>query len=197
MQTRTLFGVIVAVLLLGVAGAGMAGSLANPCGGTNYNAPMCVSGGYGPDSTFSPVYGATTSGGGLGHGYPTSALETRGSVVVTMADNGGYVNMFIGDFLTLNLGERHWVIRVEDPNTLAPFNVPPPNGDGPYVALRRGSTTLRAVTDYPCRHFVTPCLTPDLNFRVTVYIYGRDRHIPAPPTPPTNPSWFSSPYYQP
>jgi len=92
-------------------------------------------------------------------------LDTKALRDITMADNGGSVDVTVGDTLRLDLDSGYdWAVSVSDVSVLA-------ENDGTYLASLPGQATLTATGNPFCLSSTPPCLMPSLLFTVTVNVH--------------------------
>jgi hypothetical protein len=107
---------------------------------------------------------------------PTGALtpDANGLITVTEADNGRTAEMHLGDTLQLALKDDSgytWTVTLSDPSILnQDANTLNLNGQGRYVALARGQTTLSAVGLLPCHKVNPPCEAPTRGLTLQVIV---------------------------
>ena len=125
---------------------------------------------------------ATSAAGQVASPTPVITMETvvptdpamDEGVIVTLADQGQTINMTVGQSFLLKLGADYtWNIMISDENVISrmPGNIPLVQGaQGIYDANAAGTTTLTATGDPICRKATPACLTPSIQFSITVVV---------------------------
>jgi hypothetical protein len=125
--------------------------------------------------------GQSTGGTVALTGSPTPPLAQSPVVVhVGLSANGQRVDLQIGQRLEVSL-DRSWTpprVEVQDVGaTLQPLRVDSAQGYpadvqafGWFTAVRRGTTTITAHTDYACLHAAPRCAVPTKVFTLTVVV---------------------------
>ena len=90
---------------------------------------------------------------------------------ISLAENGQSIALAIGDRFVLMLGEDFdWSVAPVDESVIVrlPDQATMPGIQGQYRAVGRGTTTLSATGDPPCRKATPPCAAPSILFHVTL-----------------------------
>jgi hypothetical protein len=110
------------------------------------------------------------------------ALLTSGSVVtppdtssqaVTLDNNGGTIDLKVGEQFLLKLGEDYnWAVTIADPTVVSRVvNITVVRGaQGVYEAHQPGSTQLTATGDPVCRQSQPPCTAPSRLFQIQIIV---------------------------
>jgi hypothetical protein len=107
---------------------------------------------------------------------PTGALtpNANGLITVTEGDDGRTAEMHLGDTLQLALKDNSdytWTVTLSDPSILNQDpNTLNLNGQGRYVALAKGQTTLNAAGLLPCHKVNPPCEAPTRGVTIMVIV---------------------------
>ncbi len=102
--------------------------------------------------------------------------------IVTLADNGGTINLSVNETFLLKLGEDYeWNITIDDMTVISrvPNVLVVRGAEGLYRAHKPGHTNLTAAGDPVCRKNQPPCEAPTLLFHIGVNVAG-------PPTTPAS-----------
>jgi hypothetical protein len=108
-------------------------------------------------------------------------LLTTGSVVtpetstqtVTLANDGGTLNLKVGEQFLLKLGEDYyWNVTIADQNIVSRVvGITVVRGaQGVYEAHQAGTTQLTAAGDPICRQSQPPCAAPSRDFQIQIVV---------------------------
>ena len=101
---------------------------------------------------------------------PTPAT-TADSQVVTLADNGGTIQMKVGESFLLKLGNDYtWQISLSNQDVIGLRKgvMVILGAQGIYDALQPGTVQLTATGDPQCRQSTPACAAPSILFNVTI-----------------------------
>jgi hypothetical protein len=103
----------------------------------------------------------------------TPAPQATGTVVVTLAQGGGTVDLAVGQHLELQLGTAYqWSISLVGSGILAAVLAPVPAGvQGLWIAERAGTASIRAIGNPPCLQAKPPCGMPSRELTLTVIVH--------------------------
>ena len=109
---------------------------------------------------------------GPGDARGHSAGPTPETVVVTLAQAGGTIDLAVGQHLELQLGTAYqWSICVTGSGVLAAVPAPVPTGvQGLWVAERPGTASIRAVGNPLCLQAKPPCGMASREFTLTAVV---------------------------
>jgi hypothetical protein len=96
-----------------------------------------------------------------------------GGRTITLADDGGTIELAIGERFLLDLGpEFDWTPAIADPSIVDRVrNITVIAGaQGIYEAKAAGRTTLTATGDPPCRKSTPPCAAPSRLFTLSLIV---------------------------
>lgn len=86
------------------------------------------------------------------------------------SDNGDTVVLPVGQSVVLDLGAPgNWRVTVTDPSVLEAQSGPQ-GTQGTFLGKEAGSTSLRAVTVYPCETSIPRCMIADAYFHISITV---------------------------
>lgn len=100
----------------------------------------------------------------------TPVVSAGAGKTLTLENAEAGIMLRASEQFLLDLGDRGWKVRIEDPTIVTLVAGAPAGTQGYFEAVKVGKTNLLATSDPPCRQATPPCGMPSLFLKIPVTV---------------------------